>query len=70
MNDDHEAIRKVQAETVRQLEERHRLGVPHPPQQMSDAQREQYRKQANRAHVPGVGITRPIIQPTTKEVFK
>ena len=40
MNDDHEAIRKIQAETIRQLEERHRLGIPHPLQPMSDAQRE------------------------------
>ena len=66
MTDEHEAIRKIQAETQRQREELHRLGIPHPPQMMTVEQRNQYRHQAARPHVPGVGITRPIIQPTTK----
>jgi hypothetical protein len=74
---DHEAIRKVQAETIRQLEERARLGIPHPLQPMSDAQRAQYRKQASRAHVPASGITTPILtqvspslHPQSVEPFK
>jgi hypothetical protein len=59
-NDDAEQVRKIQRQTVAMLEERVRLGVPHPIQPPSDAQRQQWRTQANRAHVPGVGITRPI----------
>jgi hypothetical protein len=60
MNADAEQVRKIQRQTVTMLEERARLGVPHPMQPMSAEQRQQYRTQASRAHVPGVGITRPI----------